>query len=280
MSIQIFSFHNIPVQFENSGYLNATAIAEHFGKRASNYLKSERTQEYISALVERLFKFAEAPKRASAENQIVIIKKGGNNKKSQGTWLHPKLAVDFARWLDPKFAVWCDEQIEQILSGSQSNQKTTSTIEEREPLRKAISHLVVKHGLNFSDAYRLVHQRFNIENISELPRESLNDAIHYVHSLTVDKTLYGEVLDRLALPEPKKGVYVDEEEYHYLKMLTEHAPYLIAYFKRTSLAVSELNRDIIHKMGVHIHNSVVATYGLEEFNRIPITWQDAYRDFF
>jgi hypothetical protein len=26
-----------------------------------------------------------------------------------GTWLHPKLAVRFAQWLDPKFAVWCDQ---------------------------------------------------------------------------------------------------------------------------------------------------------------------------
>lgn len=169
---------------------------------------------------------------------------------------------------------------QKLLSGSQSNQKTPSTIEEREPLRKAISHLVAKHGLNFSDAYRLIHQRFNIENISQLPHESLNDAIHYVHSLTVSKTLYGEVLDRLALPEPKKGVYLDEEEYHYLKTLTRHAPYLIAYFERTAPAVSELNRDITYKMGVHIHNSIVATYGLEKFNRIPITWQEAYRDFF
>ena len=118
MSVQTFSFQNFPVFFQHNGYLNATQIATHFGKRVGNYLKSERTQEYISALVERLSKFPEAPKRASAENQLVIIKKGGNNKKEQGTWLHPKLAVDFARWLDPRFAVWCDEQIEHILSGS------------------------------------------------------------------------------------------------------------------------------------------------------------------
>lgn len=25
-----------------------------------------------------------------------------------GTWLHPKLAVAFARWLSDEFAVWCD----------------------------------------------------------------------------------------------------------------------------------------------------------------------------
>lgn len=32
-----------------------------------------------------------------------------------GTWLHPKLGIAFARWLDPFFALWCDEQIESIL---------------------------------------------------------------------------------------------------------------------------------------------------------------------
>ena len=33
-----------------------------------------------------------------------------------GTWLHPKLAVAFARWCDIDFALWCDEQIEALIS--------------------------------------------------------------------------------------------------------------------------------------------------------------------
>ena len=35
-------------------------IAKHYGKRVQNYLKSERTQDYIRALDEHL---SEAPKR-------------------------------------------------------------------------------------------------------------------------------------------------------------------------------------------------------------------------
>jgi hypothetical protein len=34
-----------------------------------------------------------------------------------GTWAHPKLAVFFARWLDVRFAVWCDMQIDKRLRG-------------------------------------------------------------------------------------------------------------------------------------------------------------------
>ena len=111
-SIQNLSFNSVTVSFRQDGFLNASAIAKHFGKAPKDYLKSEQTQQYIAALAENLSKGRKIPLE---ENQLVIVKHGGNQS---GTWLHPKLAVDFARWLDPRFAVWCDEQIEHILSGS------------------------------------------------------------------------------------------------------------------------------------------------------------------
>lgn len=45
---------------------------------------------------------------------LIFTKKGGK-VGTQGTWMHPKLAVLFARWLDVRFAVWCDGQIDQII---------------------------------------------------------------------------------------------------------------------------------------------------------------------
>lgn len=145
MSVQTFSFQNFPVFFQHDGYLNATQIAAHFGKRVGNYLRNDRTQEYISALAENLNvaskrvtaknqSVAKTPNRAMVENQLVISRKGGDVSQS-GTWLHPKLAVDFARWLDPRFAVWCDEQIEHILSGSLKLETQSPTFSQSE-LRK------------------------------------------------------------------------------------------------------------------------------------------------
>src|SRR5699024_726548 len=32
-------------------------------------------------------------------------------------WLHPKLAVKFARWVDTDFEIWCDEQIDELIRG-------------------------------------------------------------------------------------------------------------------------------------------------------------------
>ena len=53
-SVQSFNFGNIAVSFREDGYLNATQIAAHFGKLPKDYLKTEQTQQYISALVESL----------------------------------------------------------------------------------------------------------------------------------------------------------------------------------------------------------------------------------
>lgn len=48
------------------------------------------------------------------ENQLVVTKKG-SPENGGGSWFHPKLSVPFARWLDVKFSIWCDMQIEKIV---------------------------------------------------------------------------------------------------------------------------------------------------------------------
>ena len=116
--IQTLSFDTIPVLFNGDAFLNATAIAKAFNKRAQHYLDSDRTKEYIEALVEHLNQKSKAVKTAFDEKQVVIVKSGAP-ENGGGTWLHPKLAIDFARWLNPKFAVWCDEQIEHLLKNGQ-----------------------------------------------------------------------------------------------------------------------------------------------------------------
>ena len=191
--VQSFNFGNIAVSFRADGYLNATAIAAHFGKQPRDYLKTEQTQQYIAALAENL---SVKTKILTKENQIVSVKRGGDE---QGTWLHPKLAIHFARWLDPKFAVWCDEQIEQLLSGSQPKLAQT-TVADRTPLRQAVSALVGKCNIDYSSAYNMVHQRFGVDSIEEIAADKLPDAVAYIHALTLHSGLFGEVLEKQPAP--------------------------------------------------------------------------------
>ncbi len=90
------------VRFNGDGWINATEAAARFGKLPHEWLRLPETVAYLEALA----KCGKIP-------QLVQTKRGRNG----GTWLHPKLAVVFARWLSVDFAVWCDEQIDALLRG-------------------------------------------------------------------------------------------------------------------------------------------------------------------
>ncbi|EMT6158751.1 KilA-N domain-containing protein [Neisseria gonorrhoeae] len=241
MSIQTFSFNRFSVSFQENGYLNATAIAEQYDKRVGNYLRNERTQEYITALNERLFN-PETRNRATAENQLVIIKKGGNDKKSQGTWLHPKLAVDFARWLNPKFAVWCDEQIETLLNGNVSDgiKSAKTTADDRTGLRRAVAALVGRKGIDYSSAYSMIHQRFNVESVEDIPADKLPEAVAYAHALTLHTGLTGEVLDREPLPAPQPALPISGNALYDLAVAVSYGARAIQMGRDVSLPLKQL----------------------------------------
>jgi len=95
------------VRFNAEGWLHATEIAERFDKRPNDWLSLPSTIEYLEALNRRTV-------TGLSGNAWSMTKRGGKN---QGTWLHPKLAVAFARWLSVDFAVWCDEQIDALVRG-------------------------------------------------------------------------------------------------------------------------------------------------------------------
>lgn len=84
-------------------YVNATEIGKHFNKRPADWLRGSDTKEYVKAV----------SRYADLRNEdLVTTKQGG---KHQGTWLHSKLIIAYARWLNPVFAVKCDNKIQEML---------------------------------------------------------------------------------------------------------------------------------------------------------------------
>jgi len=110
-----FHYQGHPVRFNGDGWLHASKIAERYGKRLDHWLENVGTLEYVRALDEVI---------SGRESEILDTRKSGYVKTSRaridrggGTWLHPKLAVAFARWCDAKFSVWCDLHIDALLRG-------------------------------------------------------------------------------------------------------------------------------------------------------------------
>jgi hypothetical protein len=99
-----YSGHRI--SFSEGAWFNATEAAAYFGRRVDFWIKTKETKEYIEALCRHL--------NTSKRRDLIRTKRGRNG----GTWMHPRLAVPFARWCSPDFGVWCDLQIDQIIRGT------------------------------------------------------------------------------------------------------------------------------------------------------------------
>lgn len=98
-------FNGQAMHFTTDAWFNATEAAEKYGKRPVDWLNQDGTREYIATLADML----------KCEPGSLLKTKRGNNG---GTWMHPKLAVAFSRWLDTRLAIWCDMQIDGLIRGT------------------------------------------------------------------------------------------------------------------------------------------------------------------
>jgi len=106
-TIQIFQYDGSPVSFKKSNrvMVNATEMAKPFGKLPKDWLSNKSTKEFLSTL---------SAVRGIILTDLVEIIQGGNDK--QGTWMHEDVALEFARWLSPSFAIWCNDRIKELLT--------------------------------------------------------------------------------------------------------------------------------------------------------------------
>lgn len=103
-----FIYEGSPVTFQigEATMVNATEMAKPFGKRPVDWLNNQYTKGFLIDL-------AEVRNLTSAD--LVRVIKGGNDKNAQGTWFHEDVALEFARWLSPQFAIWCNDRIKELM---------------------------------------------------------------------------------------------------------------------------------------------------------------------
>ncbi len=86
-----------------------------------------------------------------------------------------------------RFRKWVTSEVLPQIRKTGSYSKTT--VDQRTGLRNAVNMLVSKKGLIYSDAYHLIHQRFNVESIEDLTLEQLPQAVEYIHRIVLEGEL-------------------------------------------------------------------------------------------
>jgi hypothetical protein len=135
-------FQGNEISFTGDGWFNATQAAAKREKDPVAWLRQRDTAEYVAALANCLngkggfltefnkIRDLSGTSTTSRTKLLRLVKetglvktKSGSIENGGGTWLHPKLAVAFSRWLDVDFGVWCDLQIDNILRGNLDKKK-------------------------------------------------------------------------------------------------------------------------------------------------------------
>lgn len=104
-----------------------------------------------------------------------------------------------------KYKKECYQALHDYWFNGKAERKTT--VDDRTGLRNAVNMLVSKKGLIYSDAYHLIHQRFNVESIEDLTLEQLPQAVEYVHRIVLEGDLIIE-----EVKEPGINLNLSESE--------------------------------------------------------------------
>ncbi len=80
--------------------MNLTQMAKNNGKKINDYLRLDTTKAFLN----KLSTVTGIP--VTGKKGLIQIRQGGNDKNAQGTWGHPKVAINCAMWCDAEFAVF------------------------------------------------------------------------------------------------------------------------------------------------------------------------------
>jgi hypothetical protein len=165
-------YQGAAITFQDDGWFNATAAASPYDKRPNDWLALPETVRYLVALCNR---------HQVGKSHFVKTSRGGNTRKSgfAGTWLHPKLAVQFAQWLNVDFAIWCDEQIDRILRGDATGDDPheLSTMKDRLPLHYAAADIVQRHRVSFPVAHMANNAAAGSKNYKSMTKDQVSAAV-------------------------------------------------------------------------------------------------------
>lgn len=89
------------------GYINATAMCKAAGKLFGHYRENGTTGAFLAELSADI---------GIPISDLVQVSKGGD-PASQGTWVHPHVALHLGQWLSPKFAVQVSKWVHEWMSG-------------------------------------------------------------------------------------------------------------------------------------------------------------------
>lgn len=155
----VYVYKGSKISFANGEnvMVNATEMAKPFDKRPAKWLELPSTKDFLAALTAI----------RKSDTALIQTNSGGINGGG-GTWMHEDVALEFARWLSPAFAIWCNDRIKELLKYGMT--ATQPTLDEM----LGNPDLVIRMATQLKQE-RAEKARLEAENAQQIERIALQD---------------------------------------------------------------------------------------------------------
>jgi hypothetical protein len=162
-NLAVFDYNGQTISRRQNGFINLTQMCQANGKRLDNWTRLKQTQDYIRILANSL------------TSEVVYSEEGVNG----GTWGHPSLAINLARWISPEFAVWCDGHIFNLMS--------TGSTAIAHQIPKTYSQALLEAAKLAEENERLEAQNILLEQQNECLSEAVDELFNYSSIVRIAK---------------------------------------------------------------------------------------------
>ena len=122
--LQLTDGNEFVIPMRDDGYVLATKLCQASMKQLVNWRNSTETRQVVAFLSKKL---------QMTEKELIHVRRGGNDKNNQGTWVHPDLGIHLANWCSPIFSIQVSRWVrELIITGSVElgNEKSIEQVQQ------------------------------------------------------------------------------------------------------------------------------------------------------
>ena len=227
--VSIINFNSIPV-------VTTEMLANFYGTEPkhiqNNFLRNTgrfvEGKHFFKIMGEQLREF---------KKSLTLLKMVSPNAKHLTLWTE-RGAARHAKMLDTDQAWDIFEQLEDCYFHRQEVLAKTHK-SERTALHEAHALLVTKtKHLNVNEAWKLIHQRFNVNHIEDIPYDAIPVAVEYVHHL-------------IALYSSAENKQFGEGDLHNLHALATHMIWARSWWQEFGDMIKKLNPVIYSRATTH-----------------------------
>lgn len=170
---------NHTISQDKNGFFSLTDLHKASGNERKHeprdFLRNQETQELICEI--------------ELENKVAYhtIKGNRSDGAKSGTYACRELVYRYAMWISPKFSLMVIRAFDAMNTGAIPCLPKLSS-DDTLPLRNAVNMATGVLKLDYATIYKMVHQRFGIDEIKDLPKDEVGQAVEYVHRLMAQAT--------------------------------------------------------------------------------------------